>query len=129
MIPKVGNSYRFFDDGKLTRSRMYIATVIDVVPFDKAKDITVDTNGYWHITSMSLVNAWEIDTDKEESWSVFANTTDYFIGCSIPEYDKHTIWFARTKDNGWFSFNIQSNWQSGRLDVTGELYKQIHYGR
>ena len=41
------------------------------------------------------------------------------------KYHKYNLWFARTKDGGWYSLDIQSSWQGGRLDVTGEIYDNI----
>lgn len=29
------------------------------------------------------------------------------------------------KDGGWYSLDIQSGWQGGQLDVTGEIYDDI----
>ena len=40
-------------------------------------------------------------------------------------YDDNLIWFARDTSGGWFSMDIQSDWQSGRLDVDGKLYEHI----
>ena len=54
---------------------------------------------------------------------MYAEETDYFIGCAIPEYDDHIIWFVREKNGTWFSLNVQSWWQGGFLDVTGEKYE------
>lgn len=32
---------------------------------------------------------------------------------------------VRTKNGGWFSINIQSSWQSGRLDVDNKAWNQL----
>lgn len=32
--------------------------------------------------------------------------TDYFIGCYIPRYDNHLIWFTRTKYGSVWIFNL-----------------------
>ena len=69
-----------------------------------------------------------LDVHAEEvkccDW-IFADQTDYFIACSIPEFDDHIIWFVRKKDDGWFSMSIQSDWQGGYLDVDGECYQRM----
>lgn len=46
---------------------------------------------------------------------LYAEETDYFVECSIPEYDENTVWFVRSVGGGWFSIDVQSLWMSGRL--------------
>ena len=45
----------------------------------------------------------------------YAEETDFFVECSIPEYDENTIWFVRHVSGGWFSMDIQQGWMSGKL--------------
>ena len=33
-LPKVGEYYHFFDDGKITPTRHYIAKCLEIIPFD-----------------------------------------------------------------------------------------------
>jgi hypothetical protein len=56
---------------------------------------------------------------------LYAEETDYFIKCSIPDYDKNDVWFVRTVDGGWFSLNTVNDWMSGILDVSGERFKSL----
>ena len=105
MIPKKRQIYNFFDDGKCSSSRLYKAYVKKVIPFNKA-DI--------HL-KMYLVNS-ALDYD----W-IWNGDTDYFVGCYIPKYDNHLVWFARTINGGWFSMDLQSNWQGGLLDVKRDV--------
>jgi hypothetical protein len=130
MIPKVGKQYHFFDDGKISSSRHYIATVLEVIPIEEAKKIIISTpRDYdWethqnHFIDMSLYDIWR-DEVKECDW-IFIDNTDYIIKCSIPEYDQDPIYFAESIRDGWFSMNVTSWWQSGRLDIDGKLYEML----
>ena len=105
MIPKKRQIYNFFDDGKCSPSRLYKAYVKKVIPFNKA-----DIHLKIHLVNSALDYDW-----------IWNGDTDYFIGCYIPEYDDHLIWFARTKYGTWFSMDIQSNWQGGLLDVNRDI--------
>ena len=98
-VPQVGEVRHFFDDGKMSDSRHYIATIKTVIPYKKA--------------SQNLKKVW-----KEERWRcywVYAYETDYFIKASIPEYDNKPIWFVRSKYGGWFSIDYMGWLMSGRL--------------
>lgn len=104
-IPKVNQTYMFFDDGKISYSRMYQATVKQVMVYDDAPD--------------KVKKAFERES-KTHDW-IWNKTTDYIIACDIKDYDKNLIWFARTVDGGWFSMDVDKEWQGGRLDVDGKL--------
>ena len=104
-IPKVNQTCMFFDDGKISYSRMYQATVKQVMVYDDAPD--------------KVKKAFERES-KTHDW-IWNKTTDYIIACDIKDYDKNLIWFARTVDGGWFSMDVDREWQGGRLDVDGEL--------
>ena len=104
-IPKVNHTCMFFDDGKISYSRMYQATVKQVMVYDDAPD--------------KVKKAFERES-KAHDW-IWNKTTDYIIACDIKYYDNNLIWFARTVDGGWFSMDVDKSWQGGRLDVDGEL--------
>lgn len=104
-IPKVNQTCMFFDDGKISYSRMYQATVKQVMVYDDAPD--------------KVKKAFERES-KAYDW-IWNKTTDYIIACDIKDYDKNLIWFARTVDGGWFSMDVDKSWQGGRLDIDGEL--------
>lgn len=104
-IPKVNQTCMFFDDGKISYSRMYQATVKQVMVYDDAPD--------------KVKKAFERES-KTYDW-IWNKTTDYIIACDIKDYDKNLIWFARTTDGGWFSMDVDKSWQGGRLDVDGKL--------
>jgi hypothetical protein len=134
-IPEIGKTYMFYDDGKISRCRQDRARVLRVITKEDAKEISFPT--YYDddfifttikqdtepIGSISLYDIWLL-SKMEGDW-IFANDTDCFIECSIPKYDENTIWFVRTKLGGWFSMDIQNEWQGGRLDVSGELTKML----
>lgn len=104
-IPKVNQTCMFFDDGKISYSRMYQATVKQVMVYDDAPD--------------KVKKAFERES-KTHDW-IWNKTTDYIIACDIKDYDKNLIWFARTVDDGWFSMDVDKAWQGGRLDIDGKL--------
>ena len=104
-IPKVNQTCMFFDDGKISYSRMYQATVKQVMVYDDAPD--------------KVKKAFERES-KTHDW-IWNKKTDYIIACDIKDYDKNLIWFARTVDGGWFSMDVDKSWQGGRLDIDGKL--------
>lgn len=104
-IPKVNQTCMFFDDGKISYSRMYRATVKQVMVYDDAPD--------------KVKKAFERES-KTHDW-IWNKTTDYIIACDIKDYDNNLIWFARTVDGGWFSMDVDKSWQGGRLDIDGKL--------
>lgn len=104
-IPKVNQTCMFFDDGKISYSRMYQATVKQVMKFDDAPD--------------KIKKAFE-EHSKIYYW-IWGKTTDYIVACRIKDYDENLIWFARTVDGGWFSMDVDKFWQGGRLDIDGKL--------
>lgn len=130
-IPKVGEVLHFFDDGKSSDSRHYLAVVTHVLTKEQMKMVSwtpsecfepwEDANGEWHDVPNDFLDVWEYN--KQQCDWIFADDTDFFVGCAIPEYDEHIIWFVRTKYGQWFSMDAQSCWQGGLLDVTGEKYK------
>lgn len=106
-VPEVGKRYWFFDDGKISMSRLYQAICKGVMEFkdvpDKVKDaIIFEINHY----------DWIFNSDSNE---------DKVIRCSIKDYYENDIWFIRAKDGGWFSVNVDNNLEGGRLDVDGHF--------
>lgn len=128
-IPEVGDELHFFDDGKMSQSRHYLATVVRVVKYEDAMGIVVpmrewseDGNDSW-LTDVNLVDIYDIE--KHQADWLYAEDTDYFIEICVPEYDDYTLWCVRTKDGGWFSMDIQSCWQAGLLDTEGSIYQSF----
>ena len=123
-IPVVGEFYHFWDDGKSSIGRHYIAKVEGIISLDESKEIIfIKEDDYGDIIISSLYDIWK--SEKEHLDFLFAQETDYFIKCSIPKYDKDFCYFTRTKYGGWFSMKTTCWWQGGKLDVTGEKYKSI----
>ena len=135
-IPVIGKQYHFFDDGKITHSRHYMATVVDIISPEQAKDIKMNYQNMNILVSLYTIWREEIDGHRQgenfkvltnrymevgEPW-LYAEETDYFVKCSIPKYDENDIWFARTINGGWFSLNTVNTWMAGRLDVSGKLF-------
>lgn len=130
-VPQVGEKLHFFDDGKVGDSRHYMAVVTHVLTPEQAKSVFIDAISFCECHSIDFEENKSLtllDIHKAEvkccDW-IFAEQTDYFIACSIPEFDNHIIWFVRKKDGGWFSMDIQSDWQGGYLDVDGECYQRM----
>ena len=126
-IPIIGHQYDFFDDGKISLSRHYIATIKRVIPLSEADNVFVRTLTWGldepHYVDSPLSGVWEI-FKTEHDW-IMAKNTDFFVECSIPDFDDDPIWFARDINGGWFSMDIQSGWQAGQLDIDGSLYKGL----
>ncbi len=131
-IPEIGKQYHFFDDGKISPSRHFIATVEEIIPIEETKNIVLKTiigtfTEKTEFTEMPLYDIWSIEV-MGHPW-IYAPETDYIIKCSIPNYDNDPIYFIRTRDGGWFSIDITSGWQAGRLDIDGKLFENLkEYG-
>lgn len=118
-IPEVGKFYHFWDDGKHSVGRHYIAKVERIIPFEEAEDIVFQ----FEDGPVSLLQQWK-DEVEDAKW-LYNQETDYFIECSIPIYDKDPIYFVRDIDNDWFSIATTGWWQYGRLDVDGSIYEEV----
>lgn len=121
MIPKVGEFYHFWDDGKHGLSRHYIAKVERIIPFEQAGNVFCKDREFEDITS--LLEIWKAEVSRCPR--LYKNETDVFIECSIPKYDEDLIYFCRTTDDGWFSINTTSWWQSGTLDIDGSIFEEV----
>lgn len=125
-IPTVGKCYNFYDGGKISDTRQYLAKCIEIIDVKEAEGALIRTNYPYDISrddydyeyDETLYNVWRGNIEYYEH--TFSNETDYFIRCEIPEYDDNDIWFVRGKDGRWWSLDIQSDWQCGLLDVDNE---------
>ena len=137
-VPEVGKEYHFWDDGKSGPGRHYICRVEELIKPKAAKKIMLDYND----EKVSLYEIWkyEINTHRNsEGFRVIGNgagsepgspwlydeDTDWFVRISCPIYDENDLYAVRTVWGGWFTLNIQSWWQGGDIDVTGEKFESI----
>ena len=102
-LPEIGKTYNCFDDGKISKSRMYQVTINEIIPFEKA--------------DKQVLELWE-EEGLPSDW--IYKKTDYFIKFTSTEfeYEPNGV-FARTKNGGWFG--LGNFWNSGRLDIDGSL--------
>ncbi len=106
-LPEIGKTYNCFDDGKISKSRMYQVTIDEIIPFEKADD--------------EMLELWK-EEGVYRTWMF--NETDYFIKFTSNEfkYEPNGV-FARTKDGGWFG--LGNFWNTGRLDIDGSLTQSL----
>jgi hypothetical protein len=135
-VPKIGDKHHFFDDGKMRESRHYIAEVLSVITPEEAKQTNIARTEYYqnepYTFTQSLYERWveEVNDHRqgERPWVLvdsehfkphapwlYEETTDYFIECSIPQYDADSVWFVRTIRGGWFSIDTTHSWMGGQL--------------
>ena len=107
LCPVLGQTYFYFDDGKIRDSRRDEVLITAVIPFDKIDTETLDM---WN------------DEVKRCDWGLYEKTTDYFVK-GILGKDKTELIFVRSK-GGWFSFG--SYLWDGRLDVDGSLNARLN---
>lgn len=119
-IPNIGDILPAFDDGKVRFSRLYETKIISVIPFDASKEIMV--KGFDN-QDMRLSDVWAFNIE-EYDW-LFADETDFIIEAYMKNEVANPNYFARTKDGGWFSLNVQSYLQGASLDSDLELYKYM----
>ena len=132
-IPEVGKEYHFWDDGKSSPSRHYICRCERIVrSIKEAKNIKFTLKEYlppytkdaeFMEYETSLYDIWKNEVEQYD-WLI-AEDTDAFVELSCPKYDENNLWAVRTKWGGWFTMNIQSSWQGGDVDVTGEKFDNI----
>ena len=106
MIPQPNKTYKCFDDGKVTRYRMYEVTIKEVIPFKEIDEVILDI--------------WK---DRSDDSHLFSDETDYFCLC-YDDPDEEPEVFVRTKNGGWFGIS-SSFLVGGRLDIDGSLYNRI----
>ena len=140
--PEIGKFYHFWDDGKTSASRHYICKCEDIITPVEAQGILIQERYGDPQETDTLYNIWKDEVNRHrnsEGFTVigvgidpkpgapwlYAEETDCFIKLSCPKYDDYDLWAVRTVDGGWFTMDVQSGWQGGRLDVTGEIYSRI----
>lgn len=139
-LPKVGEVYDFFDDGKRSLSRHYRATVKRIISVEEAKSLKFkyfradfyhnDETKDWEKEEWSLYDIYKIE-QEEHDWIFGGVETECFVECAIPDYDDDMIYFAQTKYDGWFSLDVTNSWQGGRLMLDSTVYDNLikEYGK
>jgi hypothetical protein len=123
-IPIVNKRYNFYDDGKISFGRHNIAEVIRIISIKEAKNIQIkyyDDEKY-----KSLYEIFVNTCEEFEQLHLYDKDTDVFVECIIPGYDYDPVYFARTLDGGFFSFDTSGSWMSGRLDVDGTITRNLY---
>jgi hypothetical protein len=105
LCPVLGQTYNYFDDGKIKKIRRMEVVITEIIPFNKIDEETL--------------NDWK--QEVEECHWLYAKETDFFVKADLKvSNDKiEKIIFVRTinNNNGWFSLG----WWGGRLDIDGSL--------
>jgi hypothetical protein len=120
----------------MRESRYYIAEVLSVITPEEAKQTNIARTEYYqnepYTFTQSLYDRWVeevndhrqgerpcilVDSEhfKPHAPWLYEETTDYFIECSIPQYDVDSVWFVRTINGGWFSIDTTHSWMGGKL--------------
>ena len=105
LCPVLGQTYNYFDDGKIKPSRRMEVVITEIIPFNEIDEETL--------------NDWKQEVEDCD-W-LYAKETDFFVKADLKVSDDKTekIIFVRTINNndGWFSLG----WWGGRLDIDGSL--------
>lgn len=109
-LPIIGQTYNYFDEGKIKPSRKLDVVITNIIPFLEIDEI----------------NLYDWDQEVRECDWLYAKETDYFITGDLKISNDNTeeIIFVRTVNNNheWFSLGL---W-SGRLDVDGSLNNSLN---
>lgn len=128
-LPKIGEYYHFFDDGKTSMSRHYICRIERIITPEESKSIKVKVPRWNFKTNQNdfeEITLWDRyhEQIRGHDW-LYLPITDFLIEASCPTYDKDNLWFIRQKNHGWFSIDVQNGWQGGELDITGEIFENV----
>lgn len=119
ILPEIGKTYNFYDDGKITFNRQYKCKIINVIPYDNAS---------YKIKEQHRALA------SHYNW-IFSPHTDYFIIGKVEDDIIENQVFMRTLKENWFSNAISLNTKDfniidrgdvgGILDVDGVITKEL----
>jgi hypothetical protein len=102
LCPILGQTYFYFNDGKVRKSRREEVVITDVIPFDKIDNETLEV--------------WKGEIERCD-WGLYDPTTDFFVKGVLGK-DRRELIFSRSK-GGWFSFG--NYFWDGRLCIDGSL--------
>jgi len=108
-IPQINKTYNYFDDGKISFSRLEEVEIKELIPFNKA--------------SKKLLKEWQKEV-KQCDW-LYSEHTDYFVKGYLKDTKENIVFVRCKRINGWFSLG----WNAGRLDIDGSLIKIICDGK
>ena len=94
-LPTIGQTYNYFDDGKIKQSRLYTVKITKIVPFEEIDKDTLDS--------------WK--EDVQEFDFLYNKENDYFVFGKFT--NNREVVFVRDINNEWFSIG----WEAGLLDV------------
>lgn len=112
LVPIKGKEYHAYDDGKITFSRHYIVNVSNVY-----------NHMYFRKHFKDIYDIWV--KDKKNHYWIFKDTTDYFVETTNPYDNFDKEYFARTHQGGWFSIGYPDCMVGSRLDITGNISKNL----
>ena len=107
-LPKIGELYNSFDDGKIKETRRMSVKITDIIPFDEASEV--------------ILTMWK--EEVENCYWLYNEQTDYFIVADLYVSDDiiYNIIYVRTKQNKWFSLG---DW-GGKLNCDGSLTEYVN---
>ena len=108
LCPILGQTYNYFDDGKIRPSRRMEVVITEIIPFNKINEETL--------------NDWKQEVEYCD-W-LYAKKTDFFVKADlkVSENKIEKIIFVKTINNNWFSLG----WWSGRLDIDSSLTDRLN---
>jgi hypothetical protein len=109
LCPVLGQTYNYFDDGKICKSRKETVLITEIIPFNK-----IDKN---------ILNEWKEEVE-ERGW-LYAKDTDYFVKGVLMSDGNNEVIMVRTLNGGWFGLGY---WYAGRLDIDGSLTAILNGG-
>ena len=104
-VPIKGKTYNFYDDEKITETRLYRCTITDVIPSDKINKRIKDEMK--HIT--------------ERYYWIYADKTDYYVLGNVEGDTIETQLFTRTKNGRWFSVGIEYYGNDGQFKIKDDI--------
>jgi hypothetical protein len=107
-LPKIGQIYDYFDDGKIKESRRAKVLITKIVPFN---EIDAETLALWE----------EEVSDDVRNNPLYAKQTECFIFGKLTELKHEVIFVQTTREYEWFSLGY---W-GGILDIDGHYAKLL----
>lgn len=112
-VPEIGKSYNFFSNGTVDGTRVYKAVITNILSIQQASQ--------YKFADGTLLSIWEYE--KEIYKDFYAKKTDVFVEAKIEAFSLSCIYFCRCKDGGWYSFDVNTINEAGRLDINGSMLR------